>query len=230
MKTKYPLLSTAVVALLVSFPLTMHAETEGAQPSKKAREGGEPADTSNRSEGVKSSTSKESSSLKEPATSAKKAREGGEPMKEISGSVSTSDNEFIMKAAQGGMLDVEAGTLAASKGASADVKEFGQMMATDHGKVNGQLKSLAASKGINLPDELDARHQEKHDQLAKLSGQEFDKTYLKETVKAHEKTVSLFEGASRSEDSDVKAFATKTLPALNSHLEKAKALHSTHAK
>ena len=72
--------------------------------------------------------------------------------------VSMADTNFILAAAQGGMTEVKLGELASTNGMRDDVKEFGQMMVKDHTAINNDLKSLAAQKGVTLPDSLDAKH------------------------------------------------------------------------
>ena len=77
----------------------------------------------------------------------------------------------------GGMAEVELGKLASEKGTDPKVKDFGKMMITDHGKANAELKSIAHSKNIELPSQLDAGHKALKDKLSKLSGKEFDSSY-----------------------------------------------------
>ena len=50
--------------------------------------------------------------------------------------------DFVMKAASGGMMEVELGKVAQDKGKSQRVKDFGNMMVTDHSNANDELKSL----------------------------------------------------------------------------------------
>ena len=84
--------------------------------------------------------------------------------------LASEDKEFMTKAAQGGMLEVALGQEVAKRASSPDVKAFGQRMVTDHGKANDELKQLAASKGMLLPTELDAKSRGMRDKLTKLSG------------------------------------------------------------
>jgi putative membrane protein len=138
------------------------------------------------------------------------------------------DNTFVTKAANGGMAEVKLGTLATQKAANPDVKAFGQQMVDDHGKANDELKQLASSRGITLPTDIDAKEQAKYDRLSKLSGAEFDRAYMKEMVSDHRTDVAEFRHESeRGSDADVKAWATKTLPTLEHHLQMAE---STDAK
>jgi putative membrane protein len=135
------------------------------------------------------------------------------------GDAKTGDHSFVTEAAMGGMAEVDLGRLASTQAANDKVKAFGQRMVTDHGKAGNELKSLAASKQITLPTAIDAKHQATHDKFAKLSGAEFDRAYVKDMLADHKKDVDAFARESMSgQDSDVKAWAAKTLPTLREHL------------
>ncbi len=139
------------------------------------------------------------------------------------GKLSASDRQFLDKAAQGGIAEVELGQLAQQKSQDPKVKAFGERMVTDHSKANDQLKSLAQSKGMTLPTQPNAKDKAEKDRLSKLSGEQFDKAYMNYMVKDHTKDVSEFRKESQSaKDSDVKSFASSTLPTLESHLQEAK--------
>lgn len=135
------------------------------------------------------------------------------------------DRNFLMDAAMGGMLEVELGRLATQQGASDAVKQFGQRMVDDHSKANQELMTLAQSKGITLPTEIDEKHKKDMTKLSGLSGAEFDREYGKMMLSDHRKDVSEFEKQStRGTDPDLKAFAGKTLPTLQEHLRMAESL------
>jgi putative membrane protein len=137
----------------------------------------------------------------------------------------TADNSFVTKAAQGGMAEVKLGELAKDHASSQQVKDFGQQMVTDHTKANDELKSVASKKNITLPTDVDAKDQATYDRLSKLNGVEFDKAYMRDMVTDHRKDVSEFRRESESgTDPDVKAFAAKTLPTLEHHLQMAESV------
>lgn len=135
-------------------------------------------------------------------------------------------DNFYTDAAQGGMAEVELSKLALQKSQNAEVKKFAQMMVSDHGKANDELKSLATKKNVKLPDSVSSSQKSTMEDLAKLSGADFDKKYVETMVNDHEKTVALFENNTTNSDADIKAFATKTLPTLKSHLEMINSIQS----
>jgi len=102
------------------------------------------------------------------------------------------DKKFVKDAALGGMTEVELGKVAAQKASDEKVKEFAQKMVDDHSKANENLKQIASKSNIQVPNSLDSKHQSRIDKLSKLSGQEFDKAYIKDQLKDHETDVREF--------------------------------------
>lgn len=133
------------------------------------------------------------------------------------------DNNFLVEAASGGMMEVELGNIAAANAASAQVKKFASMMVEDHSKANKELTELARLKNIAVPNAPGEKHQEHINELKSKKGKDFDKAYMDLMVDDHYEDVSKFEDASKNaKDEDIKAFATKTLQVLKHHQEEAK--------
>ena len=168
--------------------------------------------------GSGTSLAQDSSSTQRDATSTKKG--SADRMKsDTSGSA---DQQFMHKAAQGGMAEVQLGNLAKDHASSQSVKTFGQQMVDDHTKAGNELKDLAAKKNVTLPTDLDAKDQAAMDRLSKLNGAAFDKAYMRDMVADHKKDVAEFQKEANSgKDSDVKDWASKTLPTLQHHLQMA---------
>ena len=130
------------------------------------------------------------------------------------------DGSFYKHAAEGGIAEVDAGRLAQDKGNSQQVKDFGAMMVKDHSAANEKLQALAASKNITLPTTPSVTQVAGKAKLDVLSGDTFDKSYVKGQISAHRETVALFrKEISSGQDSDAKAFATATLPTVKAHLK-----------
>lgn len=133
--------------------------------------------------------------------------------------VDPDDAKFAVAAANGGMAEVELGTLAQQKAANQKVKDFGSMMVRDHSKANDEMKALAQSKGIVLPTAISADEQKVKNDLSSKSTADFDKAYVSEMIDDHQKDIKEFEDAANNcKDADLKAFAAKTLPTLKMHL------------
>lgn len=140
----------------------------------------------------------------------------------------TVKDDFWSEAAMDGMTEVALGNLALQRAQSESVKQFAQQMVTDHTAANNELTQLATGKKVTLPTAMDAKHQAMVDKLSKLSGADFDREYMKMMVKDHEKAVKMFQDQSqKGTDADAKAFAAKTLPTLQNHLQMARTVNST---
>lgn len=147
-------------------------------------------------------------------------------------SLSNADSRFMRSAARAGMAEVESSKLALQKSSNQQVKTFAQQMVDDHSKANQELNSLASSKGLRLPTEPSLTQRAKMKLLSSSDGAKFDQRYSENMgVSAHQDTVKLFQKAANSaDDAEVKAFASKTLPTLQHHLEMARALPGAKKK
>ncbi len=132
------------------------------------------------------------------------------------------DAHFAVAAADGGLLEVELAKLAETNASSQVVKDFSKHIVEDHSKANEELKALALSKSISLPDALSEKYQKKVEDLSKKSGAEFDKDYIDLMVSDHKDDIKAFEKeAEKGNDPEIKAFAESKLPTLKHHLQMA---------
>lgn len=146
----------------------------------------------------------------------------------------TTDKEtadFMVEAANGGMMEVQLGQTAQDKGAHERVKAFGAMMVRDHSAANDQMKALATARNVTLPTTLADKTQKHVDDMSKKTGKDFDKDYIGMMVDDHKDDIDKFEKASKNtKDAEVKAFVDKTLPILRAHLDSAKAIQTALKK
>jgi putative membrane protein len=132
------------------------------------------------------------------------------------------DADFAVEAADGGMLEVQLGTLALTKASSPEVKQFAQMMVDDHSKANNELKAIAQQKNISLPTVLGDDHQKKYDNLNEKAGADFDKDYIDLMVKDHKDDIKEFEDEGNDgKDAEIKSWAAGKVATLRHHLEMA---------
>jgi len=137
------------------------------------------------------------------------------------------DHTFMMKAAEGGLAEVQLGQLAQQNGQSQQVKDFGQRMVTDHSKANDELKQVAEKQGVTLPTSPSSHDQAEYGKLSKMHGEAFDKAYSKMMVSDHKKDIGEFKHeAASGNDPQVRSFASQTLPTLEEHLKLAEKMNS----
>jgi len=145
--------------------------------------------------------------------------------------LSQADRDFMIKAAQGGLMEVAAGKLAMTRAQDPAVKAFGRTMVADHTGANATLKSLADSKQLTLPDQVGPEEQASLGKLEGLNGAEFDHTYADMMVKDHVGDIKEFQNEAKSgQDPAVKDFAAQTLPTLKHHLTMANHLAEQQKK
>jgi putative membrane protein len=134
--------------------------------------------------------------------------------------------DFVKEVAISDIFELESSKLAQQKGTAQD-KSFAQQMVTDHSKTTNELKDMVKSGKVKaeLPTSLDSSHQSKLDKLKDQSGADFSSNFESYQVSAHKDAVSLFERyANGGDNSELKNWAAKTLPALKHHLEMAQEL------
>lgn len=133
---------------------------------------------------------------------------------------------FVANASQDGMTEIKAADVALAKGQDPKILDLARHLKTDHTKAADRLKAIAGKHGMAVASAVDSKHQKLLDDLNAKSGDAFDSAYRQEMVSAHEDAIKLFEEASKSGavSTDLKSFATETLPTLKSHLAMARAL------
>jgi len=135
------------------------------------------------------------------------------------GNLDRKDHEFLKKAAEINLTEIELGKIAERISSDPNVKKIAGMLVKDHAAANQKLERLAASKGASIPMEPSIWERHSLNALQKEQGAKFNEEFLAFSTKGHEKAIALFEKeASRTQDPDIKAWAQKTLPELKHHL------------
>ena len=139
-----------------------------------------------------------------------------------------SSQDFLKQAIMDDNAEVALGQLAATRGKSKEVRDFGKMLAEDHQKAGAEARKVAAEVKVTPPTDMPQEAKEEKAKLEKLSGAEFDKAFITFMIPDHEKAIGMFsEQATNGDDNRVKGLATKQLPGLKKHLDMAKKLASS---
>ncbi len=143
--------------------------------------------------------------------------------KETSDSSALTAESFIKEAAKGNNFEIAMAEIAERKAQDSQVKQYAAMLRREHQKANDQLKPIARAHGVSLTTAEGNMHEDKMHDLNQASGSEFDKQYITDMLRDHQKDIAKFEKASQQlQDSDVKQYAENTLPTLRQHLQRAK--------
>ena len=153
---------------------------------------------------------------------------------------------FAQKALESGEKEAALSKLAGEKGVGADIKQYAQMLAQGHTQLNEQLRLIAEgdkamppktgtvpwhrSDGASPPAGVSPgaapAQSPEYQKLNSLAGPAFDKAYLDAMIEGHQKSVELYDQASRSLDGAAKKLASEMLPKIKDHLQQAKNLRA----
>jgi putative membrane protein len=138
------------------------------------------------------------------------------------------DQQFVDFAAQTDMIEANLGQLAGTAGDAQGVKDYGQMLATDHTADYKQLTDVAKQANLNVPSAIDDEHNKLIAPMYKLKGAAFDKKYAADMVAGHTKAIEIYKKeASDAQNSALKSYAQEALTVLQKHLDGAKDLGKT---
>lgn len=135
------------------------------------------------------------------------------------------DENFALMAAMSNHAEITAGQSASTKAENDGIREFGQMMVSDHTDARQDLRDIVDDLGLHAPDSLDALHVRIADTLGMLTGRAFDSVYINSQVRDHLMAISLFQNeAANGQNAQLRAYATRLLPSLQMHLHHADSL------
>jgi putative membrane protein len=140
-----------------------------------------------------------------------------------------STQQFLTKAIEGNLAEVQMGELAQKNGQNAEVKSFGQMLQQDHTAANQKALDAAKKLGVNAPSAPNAKQKADYDKMAKLQGAVFDKAFAQHMVMDHKKDIAEYKKASTKGD-DAGQYAKDSLPVLEKHLQTAQSLQKSASK
>lgn len=159
------------------------------------------------------------------------------------GMADSNDKAFVEQMANAGMTEVQLGMMARERAASAEVKQFAEMMIRDHTAAGNKLKQVASHHAIAMPTQIGEKHRELADHLSKRHGDHFDRSYMRAMVEGHEDVVDLLQtrakedrfggdkGTVRPEQGDnpveasINHWAADTLVTARHHLTEARRIH-----
>ena len=129
------------------------------------------------------------------------------------------DMTFIRHAGSSNLMEIRLGQVAQSRASNSAVKQFGQRMIDDHTRLQNQLTAVVSSAGVSFVPGMDASHQQLASRIERLSGAEFDRTYMQAMIQGHQDDINQFQTQSQSARStQVRNLASGSLPLLQQHL------------
>ena len=127
--------------------------------------------------------------------------------------------------------DIATGKLAAERGHSKEVRQFGAMLARDHDMVRQQGHDLAKKRSVTpTPPAGDKSAEDEAAVIRRLSaleGAEFDRAFLQREIQFHSDVIAAVKGTllPAIKNEELKALVVKVAPAFQAHLQMAESLN-----
>jgi len=142
-----------------------------------------------------------------------------------SNQASPEETQFLKDAAMDNMSEIQLAQMAQNKTQNDQVRQYAQMLVTDHQNAQKEIRKLAQQYGVNLPGQLDQKHQDEMDRMSNVSGNQFDQQFVELAVTDHQRAVDMFQKAAQNAQSqDIRKFASDTVVIMQKHLDRAQTL------
>lgn len=136
--------------------------------------------------------------------------------------ISTQDREFAKQATYSNLAETAMGQLALTETEDESIRQFAQMMVTEHTQAQDELRYLAESYELEIPDTLNSEQQAIYEELEQLEGYAFDSAYISSQVVAHQQAQQIFQKQiDQGENPNILDYASSILPHINEHLTQA---------
>ena len=138
----------------------------------------------------------------------------------------TQRGAYVEMAAASDLFEIQSGRMAAERGQSAAVRQFGTMLVDHHQRTTAQLSAAAMASGTMPTPDLMPMQKQMMAELRANSGANFDRVFVRQQVQAHEMALALHSNyASRGDTPALRAVASAAVPVVRQHLEQARGMN-----
>lgn len=133
---------------------------------------------------------------------------------------------YVSKAGASDMYEIQASQMAATRARRPQVREFAQMLVTDHNRSTQMVTDAARSDGLNpRPPMLEPAQRAMLRQLERARDRDFDRLYLSQQIPAHVQGLALHRNYARNgQGAALRRAAADIVPVVQHHLERAREL------
>jgi putative membrane protein len=126
--------------------------------------------------------------------------------------------QFLEDAIKGDNSEVVLGGIAARRGNSTGVRDFGARLSTDHSHARVEAAAVARALRVPVPAGMTREAVRERTRLQRLSGRAFDREFISYMIRDHREDIAKFERQAQSGDRRTAALARAQLPTLRGHL------------
>ncbi|TXE11063.1 DUF4142 domain-containing protein [Algoriphagus aquimarinus] len=136
--------------------------------------------------------------------------------------VSQQDKNFALSSSAFVNAQISFGELALANGEDDSILEYSRMLVDENSASKTELEGIVEGKDVELSGGITADMQAKYDELAVLSGVEFDKAFIRTQIEILDDSKSMFENEiDNGQNFTIKGYADKTLGQVKDHKAKA---------
>jgi putative membrane protein len=144
--------------------------------------------------------------------------------------VDSGTTDFVEKAVNSNMFEIEASKIALERSKVQPVKDFAKMLVDAHTTALGELQSLSTAAIVTAPTAMNNDFMGKLEALRNAKVEDFDDVYIDQQTEAHENSLNLVKGYSENgKDAGLRAFAAKMITTVDAHLTTVRALDKSPA-
>ena len=133
---------------------------------------------------------------------------------------------YVARAGASDLYEIESAQLAMTRSRRPQIRQFAQMLMTDHRRTTQEVMASARAEGLRPPPPMMEPHQRRMiRQLEAARGSGFDRTFVNQQVMAHQQALTLHQGYARTGDrSALRRVASGAVPIIRGHLQHARRL------
>ena len=141
--------------------------------------------------------------------------------------LTTPENVFMANTAEGNLAEAILGRLALAKSSDSDIRELANRLFDDREAIQDELLKLAANNATLLPYNLDTRQAAQIEALAKMSGDRFNREFIRLAIQSDQSSLASFRNAAaNASDPSIRWFAQQLMWRHRQHLQMAERIQA----
>ncbi|NNM75482.1 DUF4142 domain-containing protein [Sphingomonas sp. ID1715] len=127
---------------------------------------------------------------------------------------------YVATAASSDTYEIQSSKLALEHATNPDVRNFAQMMVSDHANTTAAVMAAAKQASIGMPGGPNPKHTAMLKALREMKHADMERGYVDQQVMAHEEALALHQGyAAQGDNPGLRAAAASAVPIVQRHLD-----------